>query len=135
VIAVVIGCGKAKRDIESAAADLYTGNLFRACRRFAEASGNGWAILSAQSGLVLPHWELCPYDQKLTLRGVELENWAMGAARKLRLLLSPSKVVCLAGATYAAPFAAALACLSIECEQPLAGLGVGERLRWLKGAS
>jgi hypothetical protein len=127
---VIIGCGKSKRDVESAARDLYTGSLFVACRRYAEASGCGWAILSAQ-GLVMPNWELFPYDAKLSLRGTELENWAMNAAKKARLLLNPSNVVCLAGVTYARPFAAALECLSITCEQPLAGMGIGQRLRWL----
>lgn len=130
--AIVIGCGKSKREDEAPARELYTGSLFRACRRYAEESGHPWAILSAGFGLVMPHWELWPYDVTLPKCGPELETWAMGAAGTLQLLIEPSEVVCLAGATYADPFARALECLAIPCSQPLAGMGIGARLSWLK---
>jgi hypothetical protein len=131
---IIIGCGKAKRDEACATRELYTGSLFVACRRYAEASGHPWAILSAQHGLVLPDSEIEPYDTKLPRPGPKLENWAMSTAKTVRLRVNATttEVVCLAGAEYAVPFAWALAYYRITCEQPLAGMGIGARLRWLK---
>lgn len=129
---IVIGCGSAKRAEPAPARELYIGSLFVACRRYAEASGRPWAILSAAHGLVMPDSELDPYDARLVLRGPALENWAMSAARGARLRLGAREVECLAGATYAEPFARMLETLGIGCSMPLAGKGVGQRLAWLK---
>lgn len=131
---IIIGCGKAKRAEESPARELYTGSLFVACRRYAEASGLPWAILSARYGILLPDWVREPYEQKLAARGPALENWSMSAAKAVRLHVDrlTTEVVCLAGEAYAKPFAWALAYYRITCEQPLAGMQLGARLRWLK---
>jgi hypothetical protein len=131
---IIIGCGKAKRAEESPARELYTGSLFVACRRYAEASGHPWAILSAAHGLLLPDWVREPYDEKLTLKGPKLENWAMHAGECVRKLVNATttEVVCLAGANYAVPFAWALAYYRITCVQPLVGMQLGARLHWLK---
>lgn len=131
---IIIGCGKAKRDEESPARELYTGSLFVACRRYAEASGLAWAILSARYGLLLPDWVREPYEQKLAARGPALENWSMDAAKAVRMQVDrlTTEVVCLAGANYAVPFAWALAYYRITCVQPLVGMPIGQRLRWLK---
>jgi hypothetical protein len=131
---IIIGCGKAKRYEESPARELYTGSLFVACRRYAEASGHPWAILSASHGIICPDQNVEPYDAKLALRGPALENWAMNAAASVRLRVNATttEVVCLAGANYAVPFAWALAYYRITCVQPLVGMQIGMRLRWLK---
>jgi hypothetical protein len=56
---ILVGCGKTKTSEERAARELYTGNLFRAAREYAEtevAAGRaaGWAILSGKHRLVKP---------------------------------------------------------------------------------
>jgi hypothetical protein len=139
---VVIGCGKQKRADRSPACDLYTGSLFVAARRYAEASGVPWAILSAEHGLVLPTDELDPYDRKLRLKGAELTGWARRAAWRCMELVRalpvpPSSAEVLAGHPYAWPFRNELLWApggGMESTEPLEGLGLGHRLQWLKNA-
>jgi hypothetical protein len=66
--AIIVGCGAAKLGHRAAARDLYTGSLFRAARRHAEASGLPWRILSAKYGLIHPDQEIDPYDRKMASR-------------------------------------------------------------------
>ena len=61
----LVGCGKSKVDFACAAKDLYTGPLFRKCRRYAELVADEWYILSAEHGLVFPDQVLAPYDREL----------------------------------------------------------------------
>ncbi len=133
---IVIGCGKAKLERRARARELYTGSLFVAARRYAEASGEPWAILSAKHGLVLPDDELDPYDTIMRLRGVELRSWALRAATRCvqefdRLPRLFRRVECLAGHPYAWPFRNELHWWDIPSTEPLEGLGLGFRLQWL----
>lgn len=134
---IVIGCGKAKLDRRAPARELYTGSLFVAARRYAEAHGGPWAILSARHGLVLPDEELDPYDVILKLRGAELRSWALRAAGRCVELLAGSKgpVDVLAGHPYAWPFRNELHWMDVESTEPLEGLGLGLRLQWLSCAT
>lgn len=131
---IVIGCGKSKLDRRAPAGELYTGSLFRAARRYAEARGGRWAILSARHGLVMPDEELEPYDDVLRLSGVELERWAGRAAHRL-LRLDPELVEVLAGVTYARPLSRELGRAGVRACEPLSGLGMGRRLAWLSRAT
>lgn len=133
---IVIGCGKAKLSRRAPARELYTGSLFVMARRYAEASGQLWAILSAKHGLVLPDQHLDPYDDKLALRGAELASWARRAAERCERLLDSMGVIerveCLAGHAYVEPFRRELYRLGVATSEPLEGLGLGQRLGWLK---
>jgi hypothetical protein len=133
---IVIGCGKSKLARRAPARELYTGSLFVMARRYAEASGQLWAILSAKHGLLLPDQHLDPYDDKLALRGAELEQWARRAAERCVRLIDATgtheKVECLAGHAYAKPFMDELYRLGVRSSEPLVGLGLGQRLGWLK---
>jgi hypothetical protein len=134
---IVIGCGKAKRDEPAKAMDLYTGSLFRLSRRYAEASRRPWVILSGAHGIVQPHEILMPYDAGPPDKGRERQAWAWAAAEKIaaelaRLGLGKLGVELCAGVAYAAPVARELDRLGVRAVQPLAGMGVGERLRQLK---
>ena len=130
---VVIGCGKRKQAVPKPAGDLYTGSLFRACKRYAEAQGARWAILSAEHGLVLPERELAPYDRKLGLRGAELQDWSREAAYQYVQAFGTEPCECLAGHPYAWPFRNALWWNhDVRCTEPLQGLELGQRLSWLK---
>ncbi|MFC4359303.1 DUF6884 domain-containing protein [Halobium salinum] len=64
--AIIVGCGKQKRDGESRAEDLYTSPYFAFKRQYAETFSNGkWFVASAKHGL-LPHYrEVEPYDKHI----------------------------------------------------------------------
>ena len=131
----LVGCGRAKQGRRTRARDLYTGNLFRACRRHAEAHGTTWRILSGRYGVLRPETVIEPYDASPPRRQLELLQWATSAATRLTSdpnLAGGFRVVCLAGAAYSGPICAVLVERGIECTEPLAGLGIGRRLRWLE---
>jgi hypothetical protein len=149
---VIVGCSDKKRAQRSAARDLYDrSQLFRAARRYAEREGTaGWLIVSARHGLLRPDREVDPYDARLP-SGDDVRYWAFGAQATFAGWLmenekyvepghgsTPSKIrglriVVLAGREYAA----ALERTAMEglIETPLAGLGIGERLKWLAQAN
>ena len=133
---IVIGCGKDKLDVPAKARELYVGSLFRQARRYAEATGEPWAILSAKHGIVCPDDVIEPYD--VTLDGLdfsELAKWAGRAAGLFCRRMRPVQgdvVRVLAGVRYAHPFLTELAERGVQGYQPLVGLGVGRRLGWLR---
>lgn len=143
----IVGCGASKLDREAPARELYTGSLFVAARRHVEAMGATWLVLSAKYGTVEPHQKLVPYEQKLAKRGEDLRCWALSAASGALYLSSewvdrergipltpqpPRRFVFLCGVEYAGPVARMLESWGYPTEQPLAGLQLGERLRWFK---
>lgn len=129
---IVVGCGKRKLAVKAPARDLYTGSLFVAARKYAEASGQGWLILSAEYGIVLPAAELAPYERKLSLKGAELQSWAVSAATACAQHCKPGEhVEVLAGHPYAWPFRNELHWMDVPSSEPLEGMGLGQRLRWL----
>lgn len=131
---IVVGCGKTKLSRPAPARELYTGSLFVAARRYAEASRKPWVVLSGAHGIVGPTRALDPYDQGLPESASGVARWARAAALEVKLRLggAPAVVTILAGVRYAAPLAGELQALGIESEQPLAGLGVGRRLQRLR---
>ena len=66
----LVSCVSQKRDQACEARDLYVSDLFRKARRFAEASGCPWFILSAEYGLVAPGQVIAPYERTLNTMGV-----------------------------------------------------------------
>jgi hypothetical protein len=134
---VLVGCGKAKRSVPSPASDLYTGTLFRAALAYAHARFGEIAIVSARYGLVVPWRTLEPYDFTITkLDALAQDAWAKDVVEHLSVLAGfslPYRVTLLMGEAYAAPLRANLArderC--IEVREPLRGLPLGARLRWL----
>lgn len=129
---IVIGCGSAKRAEASKARDLYVGSLFRAGRRYAEASGRPWLILSAVHGVIGPDVWLRPYDQKLTGSVQATIEWARLASDAIAARLGPGeRVELLAGKLYADPVGEELARAGIVAVQPLRGLSLGHRLQKL----
>jgi hypothetical protein len=134
-VVYVVGCGKQKRSRRTRAANMYTGNLFRACAEHAQEHGDTWRILSGLHGMMQPSRVIEPYDARVPRRRDELQWWTTNAANSLTAdptLRGGFKVVCLAGEEYAAPLRAELERRGIEIECPLRGMQVGERLRWLK---
>ena len=59
---LLVGCVKSKRPQAAPARDLYTSALFARRRRYAEASGQPWFVVSSRWGLVAPDEVIAPYD-------------------------------------------------------------------------
>jgi len=130
---ILVSCAATKLDRPAPAADLYTSPLFRKARSYAEASGHPWFVLSARHGLVEPKAVLEPYDTRLTdLKPGERSAWADRVVHALchRGFGGWGVFEIHAGDAYARPLRDALAPIALDITEPLAGLGIGQRLRW-----
>lgn len=132
----LVGCGKLKADMAMPAGDLYTGALFRKSRAYAEATCDRWYVLSVFHGVIDPAKVIAPYDRRMGKTRSAQEFWGDRAWRQLEQLTAMGDtLVFLAGMDYAGairwwnrkqqPWTAR------TIEQPLAGLGIGQRLQWL----
>lgn len=66
----LIQCVKGKGPRPCAAKDLYRGTFFVLGRRYLEARCDGWAVLSAKYGLVMPGQIIAPYELTLHATGI-----------------------------------------------------------------
>lgn len=126
---VLIGCCKEKGEAPAPARELYRSDLFRKSLSVAEKMGDQVLILSAEHGVVHPDQVLAPYDT--TLRSFDparLAEWKERVAAQLAEATGGARVrlVLLAGELYRP---------AVEVETPLAGMGIGARLGWLKRAA
>lgn len=130
---VLVGCAKSKLGYPAPARELYTSHLFRLARLYAEQSGHPWAILSAEHGLVLPDQVLAPYDTVIRdLDPDQQQQWAFKVDHGLRKHFpGHGRVIVLAGSAYTRHLPAWLE----EVRDPLKGLGIGKRKRWLIDAT
>lgn len=129
----LVSCVSQKREQACAAHDLYVSDLFRKARRFAEASGCSWFILSAEHGLVAPGQVIAPYERTLnTMRAADRRAWGERVAAQLAEAVPDlSRVVFLAGERYREFLARHLASRGVEVSVPMEGLRIGELLSWL----
>lgn len=137
-VVALVSCGKEKknqrpeaRHVELPARDLYTSALFRYSLRFAEKMADLVFILSAKHGLVPLEQPLRYYEESLVGKSPRArQKWAEGVIATLeRRGLRPdgkTRFVLFAGSEYAEFLA------PLQAEEPLAGLGLGYRLSWLK---
>lgn len=129
---LVLACGAAKADQRRPAMDLYTGSLFQAARRAAQADGRAWLICSAEHGLVHPHQPLDPYERALA-------DTEADVARLGELIFGQRHLPAAAagrgpGVEVWAParYVAALRAGGVDVRlTPLAGLGLGAQIGWL----
>jgi hypothetical protein len=122
----LVGCGKEKLDRPAPARELYTGSLFRMAVAYAEAHCDGWFVLSAEHGLVASDQVLAPYDTRI--EQVVPRSWGRRVAAQL-VIAAPARatLVLLAGDAYGA----FRTHTSLTLEEPLRGMGIGERRAWL----
>jgi len=130
---VLVACGSQKLDHAAPAQDLYTGDLFKKSRAWAERFGSAWFILSAKHGLVAPGQVLDPYNVTLnTMDPAALSAWDRVVRAQFDEQFggrSNMDVVVLAGLRYRR-----------WCEgrpgftAPMAGLGIGSQKGWLRRA-
>lgn len=131
-IALVSCCGE-KLGHVAPARQLYRSQLFRKSAAWVEQQGLEWFVLSAAYGLIKPDDQLAPYDKSAArMSPEERAIWASMVAEQIDYRFSEDpelEIVLLAGQAYTgwipmvAPFC--------KVEQPLQGMQIGERLRWL----
>jgi hypothetical protein len=131
---VLVSCVKSKRSMPSPAKDLYISPLFTHQRRYAEASGRPWFILSAEHGLVAPEEWLAPYERHLPDTPAAYRTaWGAWVAARLEMLTEPladSIIEVHAGSTYADAVTPPLQARGATLRFPLGGLSMGRRLQW-----
>jgi hypothetical protein len=129
----LVSCVSKKRSNPCRARDLYMSDWFAKARRYVEASGCPWFILSAKYGLVAPDQVIAPYELTLNTMGVpELRAWAERVSNQLVYAVPElSHVVFLAGQRYREFLARHLTEGGIAVSAPMAGLRIGEQLSWL----
>jgi hypothetical protein len=103
-------------------------------RRYVERSGSPWFILSAKHGLLHPATQIAPYDE--TLKGknsAALRRWAeLVGPQILASVPHDDEIVVLAGEDYRKYLEPILRQHFAAVQVPMAGLRIGEQLRWLK---
>lgn len=141
MLAGLVGCGMKKRPGTHPARELYTGPLFRAALDYSLAHHQATYILSARYGLVHPDHPLQSYDLPLSYRPqTERELWARAVVIHLERVFRrdhPTTFVLLAGTLYVQPILdAARAARNADWrfDDPLAHLGLFDRIRWLRRA-
>lgn len=142
-VIALVACSASKLDVPVPAGDLYTGRLFQAARAWAQHHADQWLILSARYGLVHPNIWIEPYNQSLTdAPAAYRRKWAHEVFEQVRIrretgqLPDPDLRECvfvfLAGAHYRDPLAADLRAAGYGVLEPLAGMGYGQQVAWLK---
>ena len=132
--ALLLGCVSQKNANPLAAKELYRSELFRRRRRYAEASGAPWWIVSAEYGLVGPDQVVAPYDTRiarllLPARQRLAEDVATDLERELGTL-DGKRLEIHAGEEYVLAIGPALRARGAQLGRPLEGLRIGEQLAW-----
>jgi len=115
------------------AREMYVSDWFVKARRYAEASGCRWFILSAEYSLVTPDRVIAPYERTLnTMPVTERRAWAGGVFKQLAAAVPElSHVVFLAPERYREFLAGHLTGRGVAVSLPMEGLRIGEQLSWL----
>lgn len=129
----LVSCVGGKRAIPSPARDLYQSAWFTKARRYVEAIGCPWFILSARHGLIHPEHVIPPYEQTLNRMGVvERRNWAHMVRNQMdERMPDAMNIVVLAGQRYRQFLMAYLRRRADIVDVPMVGLRIGEQLGWL----
>lgn len=131
--AYLVSCVSSKCARAAPAKDLYDSHWFKKARRYAEASGCPWFVLSAKYGLVAPNKVIAPYNTALNVMSARRRRqWASDVMVQLdQCMPRLKKVVFLAGKRYREFLIASLKARKVLVAIPMEGLGIGEQLRWL----
>jgi hypothetical protein len=131
---ILVACASKKLQTSAKARDLYISTLFKYSLAYAESlKPNAIFILSAKHGLVHPDWKLAPYDETLNMKKEAIiEVWAKNVLSQLCRVsdLETDEFILLAGERYR-KFIVPHLC---HAKIPLAGLGIGRQLQFLKRA-
>jgi len=116
-------------DHPAPAKDLYTGELFKKSKAYAEVTRHPYYILSARYGLLEPDKTITPYNFTLkTLRQRERLAWAIRVADSIVWHVpAGSALTILAGNDYAASLESILTRKAFTINRPLKGLPIGQQ--------
>lgn len=126
----LVACVAQKRETPMRARDLYQSDWFVKARRYVEAQGGRWFILSALHGLVSPASVVAPYNVTLgDMSAADRRAWGERVTAQLRDAIGPrTPVVMLAGRLYREPLAD---WAGSRATVPMEGLGIGQQKAWL----
>lgn len=130
---MLVGCVAKKQTGGAPAKDLYRSTLWRGRRRYAEATGLPWFILSALHGLVEPDQHLAPYNVALSdLTAADRRAWGARVVVDLaeRVPLSGAVLEVHAGSAYRNAIQEPLRREGAHMTVPLQGLKLGQQLAW-----
>ena len=135
----IVGCSKNKAPCSLAQAQvMYESDLtglFHYSMEYAKRFCDGWYILSALYGVLRPEDWIERYDLSVRdLRGSLRTDWVKRCQPMLRRIEQeePTTFVVLAGGDYLPAVLGNQKEWRQNVETPLAGLGIGERIAWLK---
>ena len=131
---LLVTCVYEKADGPRAAKDLYRSAYFDRLRRYAEAHGRPWFIVSAEHGLVQPEEWLVPYERYLPDTPLWYQKvWGSWVVARLRLLagdLEGRTVELHLSPPYAAQVAPRLEEVGAMVRVPLAEVPAERQLAW-----
>jgi hypothetical protein len=123
---ILIQCVSSKKNRPLPAKELYDSTYFDALRRYAESTGEPWAIISAKHGLVGPNETLEPYDE-FGLSGTQAVEIATELSNQ-----DVERVELIAGEKYTNPLVPALEGVGIAVVERCKGLPIGKRVQKLQ---
>ena len=135
ITALLLGCVKTKLEHGAPAKDLYSSQLWRGRRRYAESTGRRWFVLSACHGLVDPEQFLEPYNLALSaLPAVERRAWGEHVVEQLseRVPLEGALFEVHAGSHYRIAIGEPLRRRRAQMTVPLAGLKFAHQVAWYR---
>ena len=129
----LVSCVSKKLPCPAPAKGLYVSQFFLKARAFVESRRWPWFILSAEHGLLHPDAVTAPYEKTLNkMRADARRAWANDVMHALEPHLAKEKtVVILAGEKYRKFLEPQLRTRGVQVCVPMAGLRIGEQLRWL----
>lgn len=129
----LVSCVSKKQSIALPARSLYLSDWFKKASAYAMQNADQWYILSAKYGLLHPESVIEPYDE--TLNKMPIAARRMWGKRVLENLLPKTetgdRLIFLAGQRYREFLIQPLKSRGYQIEIPMAGLRIGEQLRWL----
>lgn len=126
----LIGCVKQKRNTACSAQEMYTSPLFRKSYAYALRHAQKIYILSAKYGLLSPKKIISPYNETLNSKtGHEKKIWAAKVYAQMQQagIHPDDEILFLCGENYCKY----LRCIYQNSVEPLRGLPMGKRLKWL----
>lgn len=126
----------------AAARDAYTGTQFRVARRYAEAHGSTWFVLSAKYGFISPETLIENYDvafsklingyyRPVEMAGQVSEGVLNSQARQIAAANPNREIVCLVADAYRVKIERAFAGLPVTLKFPIAGLRQHAMMAWM----
>ncbi len=116
------------------AKEAYIGPLFKLAKRYAEALGCDWIILSAKYGFIEPDY-IIPGNYNVTFRDPKSNPISVDYLRKQvidKKLYKYGRIVVLGSKYYSSIVRRVFSEFNVEVEAPLEGLPIGKMLSKLK---